>query len=172
MQNQFDELSKALAQQLPRRELLRRVGGLLALSALGSFGLTRTAWASGECGRLCRRLHPRQGRLRTQCILDCDRVRPLCPDLDEECLRGAMSTCRARCGSQGFSPRGGGTAQKNWNQCMFVCGQCLSRDGGLCYKDTPRGRVSVCCCPEGQTHCPDPNTGSFVCCESPQRCED
>ena len=50
MDTRFDQLSKVLAEATTRREALRRVGSLVALSALGMLGFDQAAWSSGECG--------------------------------------------------------------------------------------------------------------------------
>jgi hypothetical protein len=46
--DQFDELAKALAEGVSRREALRRLGGGLASALLASLGL-RSAWAAQAC---------------------------------------------------------------------------------------------------------------------------
>jgi hypothetical protein len=55
MRHQFDELAKAVAGGISRREALRRVGAGLAATLLASLGL-ETAWGGGTCsGVTCAR---------------------------------------------------------------------------------------------------------------------
>jgi hypothetical protein len=55
MASRFDELAKALAGGISRREALRRMGAGLAATLLASLGLD-AAWAGGSCnGVTCAR---------------------------------------------------------------------------------------------------------------------
>ena len=49
MNNQFDELTKSLAQSVTRRAALKKFGLGLAGMALACFGLTNSARAGGHC---------------------------------------------------------------------------------------------------------------------------
>ncbi len=50
MQNRFDELTRILAGSVPRREALKRLGGLVAGAFLGLFGLGGKAQGQGPTG--------------------------------------------------------------------------------------------------------------------------
>src|SRR5260370_11251372 len=49
MENRFDDLTKALAEGIPRRQALRRLAGLFGGALLGSLAFRSTARANG-CG--------------------------------------------------------------------------------------------------------------------------
>jgi hypothetical protein len=69
MDNQFDEFSKSLAESVPRRESLRRLGAVFAGAVLGPLGL-QIAWARGPdpCAAFCKC----QNKARqTQCLAAC-----------------------------------------------------------------------------------------------------
>ncbi len=59
METRFDDLTKALAEGIPRRQALRRLGSLFGAALLGSLAFTRPATAGGgvpacvglPCGR-------------------------------------------------------------------------------------------------------------------------
>lgn len=69
MTHQWDEFSKSLAEPLPRRESLRRLGAVLAGAVLAPLGL-ETAWAAGRdaCKAFCNGCPKSQ---RTQCLDAC-----------------------------------------------------------------------------------------------------
>ena len=46
MQNRFDDLTKALAEGIPRRQALRRLAGLFGGALLASLGVVGNAWAN------------------------------------------------------------------------------------------------------------------------------
>jgi hypothetical protein len=69
MSQEWDEFSKSLAEPLPRRESLRRLGLVFAGAALGPFGIT-SAWARGPdpCKAFCKCRNKAQ---QNQCLAAC-----------------------------------------------------------------------------------------------------
>src|SRR5688500_17413165 len=53
MAHQFDELSKALASGVPRREVLKRFGGGLVGAVLASLGVGQASAAPNQCAVTC-----------------------------------------------------------------------------------------------------------------------
>jgi hypothetical protein len=79
----FDELTKTLAKELPRREVLRRVFGLFAGTAVGALGLARSARAANQtsdCNHLCMDLFKDP-----QDKNDCKVVCRACPSFEDFC---------------------------------------------------------------------------------------
>ena len=58
MTNKFDELTKAMAQSVTRRQAFKKFGVGLAGMALAAFGLANKAEASRNCGRFKERCAP------------------------------------------------------------------------------------------------------------------
>src|SRR5687768_13401007 len=69
MEHLFDEFSKSLAESVPRRESLRRLGAVFAGAVLAPLGMG-TAWAAGQspCKTFCNRC-PKQKQ--AQCLAAC-----------------------------------------------------------------------------------------------------
>ena len=69
MDHLFDEFSKSLAESVPRRESLRRLGAVFAGAVLAPLGLG-TAWASGTdpCKAFCKCSNRAQ---QSQCLTAC-----------------------------------------------------------------------------------------------------
>jgi hypothetical protein len=69
MNTLFDELSKSLAESVPRRESLRLLGGFFAGSMLSTLGMG-TAWAGGKdpCAAFCKCPNKTQ---QTKCLAAC-----------------------------------------------------------------------------------------------------
>jgi len=67
MEHRFDELAKALAEGMPRREALRRLGGGLASLLLASLDVERS-WGQGssDVAHFCNKLPP--GPQRGECV--------------------------------------------------------------------------------------------------------
>jgi Stigma-specific protein, Stig1 len=134
MNEAFDELAKALAEDVSRREALRRVGGVLAGTLLASFGL-KTAW--GACP---------QGK--TLCSGKCVNLQTddkNCGSCGTVCSRG-QSCVNGTCTSGGGGGGGGGcpSGQTKCNgKCVDLatdpnnCGSC----GHVC----PYGTNQLCC---------------------------
>lgn len=74
MEHRLDELAKALAGGMSRREALRRVGGLMG-AVLASLGLGRTAWSAPapNCVQFCKDcgISPSNGVAFGQCVSSC-----------------------------------------------------------------------------------------------------
>jgi hypothetical protein len=87
MSHQFDELAKALAQGVPRREALRRIGTGLVGALLASVGLGEAWGQSGNnCTNLCRQIPP--GPNRGRCLRNC-----------QECGGDVTRVCRTAFGN-------------------------------------------------------------------------
>ena len=69
MNNRFDEFSKSLAESVPRRESLRRLGAAFAGTMLSTLGMG-TAWAGGRdpCAAFCKCRNKAQ---QTKCLAAC-----------------------------------------------------------------------------------------------------
>jgi hypothetical protein len=92
MENRFDELAKAVAGGMSRREALRRVGGGLVGAVLASLGLGTKAWSApapnSGCEQFCRDcgISPGNGNAFGQCVSSC-----------EHCWNTGGKTCTGLC---------------------------------------------------------------------------
>src|SRR5262245_7679632 len=103
MSEAFDELSKALAASISRREALRRAAGFLAASLAASLGLVGTASAASECQRFCgaavapgRRYQRRLASCMKLCKACGRRGDQICQDVVggvSQCCSTAFETC-------------------------------------------------------------------------------
>jgi hypothetical protein len=145
MDNRFDELAKALAEGVSRREALRRLGGGLLTAMLASLGL-ETAWGQGrgggggggssftKCSTYCNKLpRPQRSNCNSACQQCGGNTDHLCPSTDSD---------KVACCSQGQTCVGG------------TCAAC------------PQGQAlcGVTCCPLTQVCC------NGVCCGAGQTC--
>jgi hypothetical protein len=80
MNDQFDELAKGLAQSVTRRGALKKFGFGLAVMALASLGLAKTAQAKPPCFK-CNCHKPDYG----------------CADVPDSCYSECILTCPAQC---------------------------------------------------------------------------
>ena len=87
MANRFDELAKALAGNLSRREAVKRVGLGLAGALLASLGLARDVSAQGGsiCEEFCKTFQEADPELFPfknlgQCVSECQDARKSCAD--------------------------------------------------------------------------------------------
>jgi hypothetical protein len=161
MENRFDELTKALAGGVSRREALRRLGGGLAGVLLASMGLGK-AWSqsgSVDCGSYCRaRFAPGRVALRT-CVHSC-----------EDCQAGGGIVCGASsAGGGAVTCCSGGTASTCCSgACVNTasdpnnCGGCAGAGGSVC--SSSQSCVSGSCCPADRI-C------NGTCCASGQVCQ-
>ena len=83
MGDRFDTLAKDVAGNLPRREVLRRIGGGLLAVALAAVGLSAN---KDNCAKLCAVCcnnldFPPRGQEHGQCIRDCHAGVNLCGQL-------------------------------------------------------------------------------------------
>lgn len=88
MTTKFDELSKALASGVPRREALRVISGLLG-GVLAAIGLEETRAAPPECVDICRKF---QGLSQASCFRACGQCRQ---DVSRLCLAFTQVICCA-----------------------------------------------------------------------------
>jgi hypothetical protein len=78
MANRFDELAKALAGGMSRRDALRLVGGGLVGAVLASLGLGTKAWSApapnSGCVKFCRDcgISPGNGNAFGKCVSSCE----------------------------------------------------------------------------------------------------
>jgi hypothetical protein len=135
----LDELSKSLAESVPRRESLRLIGAALAGAVLSPLGV-RTAWAAGpdRCLAFCRCANKAQ---QNQCLAACracsGNTSRLCGTCGTyTCCSTSTACCNGACTSVNSDPRN--------------CGAC----GNVCAASTPYCDQGVCRgCPEGATNC-------------------
>jgi Stigma-specific protein, Stig1 len=133
MEHRFDQLAKALAEGVSRREALQRMGSALAGALLASVGLG-TAWGQSNdvrpfCGRFCREKFP-PGPRRMSCVSACEAcggdVGRLCPSSQSDnvacCPTESAGCCDGICTDTQSNP--------------YSCGRC----GTVCPADAP-----VCC---------------------------
>jgi hypothetical protein len=66
MENRFDDLAKAMAGGMSRREALRAVGGGLFGAVLASLGLK--AWGAPALNSYCEKCHPLHGERKLQLL--------------------------------------------------------------------------------------------------------
>lgn len=131
--HQFDELAKALAGGISRREALRRVGGGLAGLFVASVGLGK-AWANGN-------EHEHENEEEDEiCEEFCERVEEACENQlhrefeleDENCLRVCRgcrnSTTRVICCTSGGPVCCAAGQRCQGGQCVAACVQ----QGGVC----------------------------------------
>jgi hypothetical protein len=143
MQHPFDELTKALAHEMPRRQALRRLGGGLATALLASLGLGEAWGQSRGCYSYCRaRVSPRLPTALANCVAGC---------LD--CLEGKGELC-------GVSREGVVTCCPAFTYCkdgecralelppgLLFCGQKVCGAGEKCCADVTCIAIEKVCCP-------------------------
>jgi hypothetical protein len=141
----FDNLAQALAEEVPRREALRRLGGGLAAALLASLGM-EAAWgqAGSRCAAFCNNIPP--GPQRGQCDRGCAQggglfeacqgdSNRLCrmPSGTYVCCATTSSCCNGQCRDLQTDPQNCGT-----------CGRACAT-GSTCCKGT--------CCPAEKPNC-------------------
>lgn len=168
MDHLFDEFSKSLAESVPRRESLRRLGVMFAGAVLGPLGLG-TAWARGpdpcktfcqcrnkaqqtKCLAACKACNGNTSRLGGSCgtyvccsVASCSGV---CSDLRHDPNCGA---CGNNCGALGETCCGNYCADLandvyNCGACGSVCtaplpGEVVDCVSGTCVYDCAQGAV-------------------------------
>jgi Stigma-specific protein, Stig1 len=156
----FDEMAKALAEGVPRREALRRLGSGLATTLLASLGVER-AWAACPpgttlCGRKCVNLQTDRKNCGS-CGHDCQN--------DQRCVSGS---CSGGSGGGGGGDGGGlcanycsGLPTNQRASCQSACNACGGDTSRLCASNTSG---TVACCPQGAPCC------SGNCCGVGQQC--
>jgi hypothetical protein len=146
----FDNLARAMAEELPRREALRRIGGGLATTMLISLGLSKVAWGQGGGGRSGPTLCTDKSEVGA------------CIALASAVLTAALALCTAATGGvfvAGCAAIATGTYTKALEECQKKSG---------C---PPRTRCSNnVCCPGSQTGCRSAQGDRSFCCESDETC--
>ncbi len=133
MHHLFDEFSKSLAEPVPRRESLRRLGAVLAGAVLAPIGL-RTTWARGPvdpCKAFCGKCPKRQ---QSQCLAAC-----------KACV-GKTSRLCGGCGH--YACIDVANDYYNCGGCGKVCNQTESNEVGVCIN----GQCAYLCV-SGTTRC-------------------
>lgn len=165
MEEPFDELSKALAEGVSRREAFRRAGGLLLGAVVASLGLDRMAWADeSDCRQLCRDFPARElclngdcisltGRrlkaclarciplARRNCRADCNTCKHWCTNEsgeDSVCFSSCRRECRELCREQLYP------AGHERDICVAVCAKCLKSNTQFC-GDGSKEKAAHCC---------------------------
>src|SRR4051812_38432758 len=116
LMHHFDEMAKALAVGLTRRQALQRVGGGLAGALLASLGLGK-AWGAGgpqTCSDYCKTTLGLTGHAASQCVTNC-----------KKCIPSGGTACGAdNCCSNSPSPG---------PKCFLngTSGSCCSRDASF-----------------------------------------
>jgi Stigma-specific protein, Stig1 len=133
MENPFDRLAKTLAEEVPRREALRRLGGGLAATMLASLGIGKAWGQSGtvDCGSACRGAVPGNDRdslaRRRACVSSC-----------EDCQQNGGRVC---------SLSANGTVLCCSGASPVCCGSTCCASAALCCNQV------ICCPPEQPTCC-------------------
>jgi hypothetical protein len=167
MDHHWDEFSKLLAESVPRRESLRRLGIVFAGAALSPLGLG-TAWARGPdpCVAFCR---CRNNNQQSQCLAVCRACKNNTSRIGGTC--GSYVCCsKASCGGHCadlFSDPNCGACGHDCRAVGLTCcgGDCADLDsdddncgacGHVCTAPTPYCVEGTCTgdvCPPGQTKC-------------------
>jgi hypothetical protein len=158
MNERFDELAKALAQGVSRREAMRLVAGGLAGALLASLGYKR-AWAGSiDCGQFCgARFNARTAKKQFgKCAASCD-----------DCQAGGGTPCSAN------PSMGTVTCCSSGQVCQ--AGQCvtpLCTGGDAPQTGTCSGSNATCVCPAGSFCCQGSGTSAqvFKCCPAGLSC--
>src|SRR5262245_49293322 len=144
MTHPWDEFSKSLAESVPRRESLRRLGVVFAGAVLSPLGLP-TAWARGPnpCKVFCDRC-PKQ--LRSQCLSACNacngNTSRLCGTCGSYvCCGNGRTCCRTTCTD----------LASDFNNCG-TCGHVCPQPGPYQYGACVNGNC-VYPCVEGAVRC-------------------
>jgi hypothetical protein len=154
--SRFDELAKALAEAVPRRQALRRLGGGLAGGLLASLGLgtlgAGTAWGQPQasrpgCGHACAQYHdPGNNALFATCTEVCESCKTTggtlclgteavdCCDPGEVCCQGSC------CGSGQVCLSNGTCAQPCTPTANFSDPQCCNS----CYPWQANPNIGFC----------------------------
>jgi hypothetical protein len=144
MTHQWDELSKSLAESVPRRESLRRLGVAIAGAALSPLGL-ETVWAAGKdpCKAFCRCSSRTQ---QNACLVACracnEDTSRLCGSCGSYVCCGSGRTC-----CSGYCTDLADDAL-NCGACGFVCDEPGPYEYGACID----GECTYVCA-EGAVYC-------------------
>jgi Stigma-specific protein, Stig1 len=156
MEHQFDELAKALAEGMSRREALRRVGGGLAAVLLVSLGWSREAW--GDTRAVCKSVCGGLGKYGNQCMSVCMSCS------SASCVTGSpgAKTC-LQCTGGKVCSSGSCVCPSGQTDCSGTCvntatdpsncGGCTSSSASYVCRTDQVCSINGCQCPTGQTEC-------------------
>lgn len=172
MSNHWDEFSKSLAEPLPRRESLRRLGFALTATVLGPLG-SQFAWAGRQdpCKAFCRCRNNKQKEqcLRTckACNKDVSRLAGSCGNY--VCCGEGQTSCGSYCADLGSDPDNCGACGNVcaepgpyeygtciFGQCEYACYEGAVYCDGLCtFLDSDPLNCGACgnVCPESAPYC-------------------
>lgn len=113
MENLFDEFSKSLAESVPRRESLRRLGAVFAGAVLGPIGLG-TAWAGkvDPCKAFCQCRNKTQ---QSQCLTACQKCNGNTSRIGGTCgsyTCCSIASCKGVCSNLKSDPNCGACGNK------------------------------------------------------------
>ena len=170
MDHLFDEFSKSLAESVPRRESLRRLGAVFAGAVLSPLGL-QTVWAgkADPCAAFCKCHHKAE---QTKCLAACKACKGDTSRIGGSCgshVCCSIAACRGVCSSLKSDPNCGACGHNcralgetccgdycaDLAHDVFNCGRC----GTICAEPAPF--ESVACvsgrclydCAEGADDC-------------------
>ena len=156
MTSQFDELSKALAGDLSRREVLQRISSGLVGAALVYLGVGKAAAAPSPCAVYCSQAFP-PGPARATCGQAC---RQCGADISRVCNTPTGSVC---CGPEEAC---------RFEGCVSVA--CTMERISVCPRAFyPCNRAGNCVCVanvEGSTSCADPGAQCLGACQTSAEC--
>jgi hypothetical protein len=115
MENLFDEFSKSLAESVPRRESLRRLGAVFAGAILSPLGV-ETAWAGkvDPCKAFCK---CRNAKQQNQCFAACKACNGNTGRLGGSCgtyVCCCVAACKGVCNDLRYDPNCGACGN-NWH---------------------------------------------------------
>ena len=163
MDHLFDEFSKSLADSVPRRESLRRLGAVFAGSVLSPLGLG-TAWAAkvDPCVAFCKcRIKAQQ----TKCLAACKACKGNTSRIGGSCGSHtccSVASCRGVCSNLTSDPNCGACGNNCRSQGQTCCGNdCadLAADASNCGRcgnacpAPPPGEVAICVSGRCQYEC-------------------
>jgi hypothetical protein len=156
MENLFDEFSKSLADSVPRRESLRRLGAVFAGALLSPLGL-HSAWAQGPdpCKAFCKCRNKTQ---QTQCLATCKACNSNTSRLGGSCgsyVCCSVASCKGACSNLKSDPNCGACG----NDCRIYGETCC---GNYCADLA----TDVFNCGSCGNACPAPPFGEEVACVS------
>jgi len=192
MAHQMDELAKALASGISRRDALRLISGSLVGVVLSAMGIEQASAAKGrnsDCVEFCKQIYP-PGAARGQCISEAAQGRGPCYDcggsIYRMCSPDPYDLSRGVCCAPGQACRNGMcTPVQAGIAICFPAGRTCS-SGEVCCADGCCGPIRECvdgrcvcpanietcgdgCCPAGYI-CTLDETGAGICKPGPRVC--
>jgi hypothetical protein len=173
MTNRLDEMAKALAGDLPRREALKRLGGFLVGGIVASLGLPGRASADGsvgECIQTC--CQGLTGHARAECNHACQRgVQTSCGGVccpSSLCVAGTCCPTSNICGTGSSAVCCPPDTHCISGTCCPATEMCGTATSTVCCSP-PSTCISGTCCPAGTPVCVG-IAGPTACCPSPGIC--